>query len=398
MNSNPRTITILFTDLENSTPLWENHPELMQDLSSRHDFLMREAIEANRGQVVKTTGDGFHAVFESATDGVLAALAGQQAIISETWSADTGPLHVRMGLHTGASRLRDGDYYGSEVNRAARVMGLAYGGQILISQATAALIRTALPPQTTLLNLGEHRLRGLAVPELIYQFQHPTLPSDFPPLKSLSVYKHNLPVQLSSFVGRQQELSNVKRLLHETHLLTLLGPGGTGKTRLMLEVAEDVIRNYADGVWLVELAPLTNPDLIAERIAATLNVPDQPGRPLIDTLVEYLRRKELLLLLDNVEHLVRECAELAEHLLINCLRLRILVTGREALFIRGETTLQIPSLSLPSGSEGVAFAEIRASEGVQLFLARTQDVRPDFEFGPRTIQQRHHLRSSVYAM
>ena len=228
MSSNPRTATFLFTDLENSTPLWENHPTLMQSLAARHDAVMRKAIEAHRGRVVKTTGDGFHAVFDTATDGIAAALTGQRELIAENWPAETGPLCVRMGLHTGESREREGDYYGSEVNRAARVMGIAYGGQVLISEVTAALIRNSLPPEVALSDLGRHRLKGLAVAEQIFQVQHPALPSDFPPLKSLSVYKHNLPVQLSTFVGREKELSDVERLLKENHLLTLLGPGGTG--------------------------------------------------------------------------------------------------------------------------------------------------------------------------
>jgi predicted ATPase/class 3 adenylate cyclase len=379
MNSNPGIATFLFTDLESSTPLWENHPELMPELSARHDAIMREAIEVHRGQVVKTTGDGFHAVFESASDGIAAALAGQQAIIAESWPADTGPLRVRMGLHTGESRQREGDYYGAHVNRAARVMGLAYGGQVLISGATAGLVRTALPPQVSLSDLGEHRLRGLTVADRVFQVGHPALQNDFPPLKSLSVTKHNLPLQLTTFVGREKELAEVKRLLEQTQLLTLLGPGGTGKTRLMMEVAEDAIGEFEDGVWMVELAPLTDPGLIPERIAAVLTVQEQPGRAMPDALVDYLRRKELLLLLDNVEHLVHEAAELAEHLLIQCPKLKILVTGREALFIGGEITLQVPSLSLPSGNGSKALEEIGSSEGVQLFVTRVQDIHPGFE-------------------
>jgi class 3 adenylate cyclase len=309
MSANPRTTTFLFTDLENSTPLWEKHPDLMQGLAARHDALLRDAIAAHRGRVVKTTGDGFHAVFDAATDGVAAALAGQQVMIGESWPAETGPLQVRMGLHTGESREREGDYYGPEVNRAARVMGIAYGGQILISEATAALIRKALATDASLSGLGPHRLKGIAAAEQIFQLCHPTLPADFPPLKSLSVYKHNLPLQLTTFVGRGKELAEVQRLLKETRLLTLLGPGGTGKTRLMLEVAEEVVGEYANGVWLVELAPLTDPDLIPERVAAALTVQEQPGRALLDAIVDYVRQKELLLLLDNVEHLVREAAE-----------------------------------------------------------------------------------------
>jgi predicted ATPase/class 3 adenylate cyclase len=382
MNSSPRTDTFLFTDLENSTPLWENHPALMQELAARHDALMRKVIEEHRGRVVKTTGDGFHAAFDAATDGVAAALAGQQAMVGEFWPAETGPLRVRMGLHTGESRPRDGDFYGSEVNRAARVMGLAYGGQVLVSGATARLVRNTLPAEVSLFDLGRHRLKGLASAERVYQVQHPTLPTEFPPLKSLSAYKHNLPVQLSTFVGREREVAEVKRLLQECHLLTLLGPGGTGKTRLMLEVAEEVIGDFTHGVWLVELAPLTDPDLIPERVAAALSIQEQPDRAMSETLVDYLRRKETLLLLDNVEHLIQECAELAQHLLTHCPKLKILVTGREALFIAGETTLQIPSLSLPSGNGDSNLEEIRASEGVQLFVARAQDIHPDFELGP----------------
>ncbi len=378
MIADPRTDTFLFTDLEDSTPLWENHPALMQRLAARHDTLLREAIATHRGRVVKSTGDGFHAVFDAATDAVAAAVAGQLAMEGESWPAETGPLRVRMGLHTGESRQRDGDYYGAEVNRAARVMGVAHGGQILLSAVTAALVRTALPGDVSLLDLGEHRLRGLAVTERISQLCHPALPGEFPPPKSLSTYKHNLPVQLSSFVGRHKELAEVKRLLKGTHLLTLLGPGGTGKTRLMLEAAEEVVGDYANGVFLVELAPLTDPELIAERVAAPLNVQEQPGRTIRDSLVDFLRRKELLLLLDNVEHVVRECAELVEYLLSHCPRLKILVTGREALFISGEVTLQIPSLSLPSSNGQVDLDKIRSSEAVQLFLTRAQEFRPDF--------------------
>lgn len=382
MNSTPRTTTFLFTDLENSTSLWEHHPVLMQELTARHDALLREAVLAHRGRVVKSTGDGFHAAFETANDGLAAAVAGQQALVKEDWPAETGALRVRMGLHTGISRERDGDYYGPEVNRAARVMDVAHGRQVLVSGATAALVQTSLPEEVTLTDLGEHRLRGLGAAEQIFQVCHLALPTEFPPLRSLTAYKHNLPVQLSTFVGRQKELAQVKRLLKDTHLLTLLGPGGTGKTRLMLESAEEMVADFSNGVWLVELAPLTDPDLIAERVAAALTVQEQPGREMIDTLIDYLRRKELLLLLDNVEHLVADAAGLAEQLLTQCPKLKMLVTGREALFIDGETTLQIPSLSLPGRKTGATFAEVRASEGVQLFLIRAQAIRPGFELTP----------------
>jgi predicted ATPase/class 3 adenylate cyclase len=373
-----KPLTFLFTDLENSTPLWEQFPVEMQPASAQHDELLRAVIEGHTGRVVKTTGDGFHAVFESPAEAVAAALDGQLRLAAEAWPTQTGPLKVRMGLHTGLSQERGGDYYGLDVNLAARIMGLGYGGQILLSEATTKLVEKSLPPDSAFTDLGEHRIRGIATVERIFQLGHPDLEADFPPLKSLATFKHNLPRQPSSFIGRTEELAEIKRLIKTTPLLTLLGPGGTGKTRLMLQVAEEVIEEFPDGVWLVELAPLTDPDLIPERIAAALNVQEQPGRNIQDTLSEYLRRKECLLLIDNVEHLVRESAGLAEYLLRNCPKMKILVTGREALFIAGETTLQIPSLSLPGIKGELSSDEIRTSEGVQLFLERAQAVRPDF--------------------
>ncbi|MCB0204627.1 MAG: AAA family ATPase [Anaerolineae bacterium] len=374
-------LTFLFTDLQDSTSLWENFAEEMQIASARHDALLRSIIDKHGGRVVKTTGDGFHAVFESPLDAVTTALAGQQAIAVETWSDATGTLKVRMGLHTGESQQREGDYYGAEVNRAARVMGIGHGGQVLVSEVTATLVRASVPDGVTLTDLGQHRLRGLTAPEHIFQLCHPDLPAEFPPLTSLESFRHNLPVQLTSFVGRDQELARVKELLAQTRLLTLLGPGGTGKTRLSLQAAADVVDQFPDGVWFAELAPVTDPGQVVARVAATLNVQEQPGRPLLDALTNHLRRKELLLLLDNVEHLVRECAELAEHLLMHCPAVKILVTGRESLFIGGETTLQIPSLSLPAGGTP-ALEEVASSEAVQLFLARAQAVRPDFTLTP----------------
>ena len=247
------------------------------------------------GRLIKMMGDGLHAVFESPVDGVTATLAGQQAISAEPWPAATGLLKVRMGLHTGESQEREGDYYGVDVNLAARIMSLGHGGQILLSETITTLVEKMLPEDCTLIDLGEHRIKGIAASERIFQLCHPDLVSDFPPLKSLATYKHNLHRQLTTFIGRKKEMADVKLLLEETRLLTLIGPGGTGKTRLMLQVAEDIIDDYPDGVWLVELASLTDPELLPERVAGALNVQEQPGRELLETLTEYLRRKELLL-------------------------------------------------------------------------------------------------------
>lgn len=371
-------LTFLFTDLEGSTRLWEQFPEQMKPVLARHDSLLTAAVDAYHGRIVKTTGDGMHAVFESAVQAIGSALAGLLAIENEAWPEGIGPLKVRMGLHSGESQERANDYYGPTVNRAARIMKTAHGGQVLLSSVSAAQVEQALPAEASLLDLGEHFLRDLAQPEHLFQLCHPAIPYQFPPLNSLSRYKHNLPVQLSSFIGRGRELGEIQRLFARTRLLTLLGPGGTGKTRLALQAAADMVDQFPDGAWFIELAPLTDPEAIADRIAEALFIHMQPGRPILDTLTDALRRKELLLVLDNVEHLVHAGAALAEHLLAHCPKIKILVTGREALFIEGETTLQIPSLSLPQEGEPAA-EQVAESEAVHLFLARAQAVRPDFD-------------------
>ncbi len=251
------TVTFLFTDIEGSTQLWERHPEAMKAALARHDRLLREAVEAHNGHVVKTTGDGCHAVFAFAADALEAIVQAQQALAAESW-ADIAPdaLHIRAGLHSGETELRAGDYYGSAVNRAARIMSIGHGGQVLLSGLTVALLDERLPEGVTLRELGEVRLRDLSRPERVFQLVIDDLRADFPPLKSLDAFPGNLPVQLTPFVGRERELTEVAQLLKTTRLLTLTGPGGTGKTRLSLQVAATVQAEYANGAWLVELAPL----------------------------------------------------------------------------------------------------------------------------------------------
>jgi predicted ATPase/class 3 adenylate cyclase len=374
------TLTYLFTDLEGSTQLWERHPEAMQAALARHDTILQMAVETYQGKIVKTTGDGLHAVFVSASDGVCAALSAQEVIKAENW-ADIEPLRVRMALHTGEAQLRAGDYYGSAVNRAARLMGIGHGGQILLSQATATLIKDALPPEADMLDLGDHRLNDLTSIEYVYQLSHPKLTNHFPPLRSLGTYAHNLPLQLNSFVGRERELEAITGYLSETRLLTLFGVGGTGKTRLMLQVAAQVLDKYQDGVWLVELASLTDPAQVLERVASIFSLREQPGQPLLETLTDYLRYKQSLLLLDNCEHLVAASAQLVEHLLRACPKLTVLVTSREGLAIGGEVTFQVPSLSLPA-QEQTTLDDLLNSECVQLFAERAQAATPSFKTTP----------------
>ncbi len=381
--SNP--LTFLFTDLENSTTLWENHPDGMQSVMARHDAILKKSIQQCGGVIIKSTGDGFHAYFDSAINGILAAIQGQCALIDEQWNQSDLPIKVRMGLHTGESEQRDGDFYGSTVNRAARMMDIAHGGQVLASEVTVSLSKYNLPADIFLIDKGQHRLKGIAQLEHVYQISSPDLENEFPPLRSLATYKHNLPRQLTSFVGREKELAEIQRLMGHSRLLTLLGPGGTGKTRLMLQSAEEMIQDYPDGVWLVELATLTNPSKIPDRVSAALNLQEQPTRKIIDTLFDYLRQRELLLLIDNVEHLIRECAVFVEELLMQCPKVKVIVTGREALFISGEFTLQIPSLSLPDSVNNLPLEEIRCTESVLLFMERAQSVRPDFDISSTNV-------------
>jgi predicted ATPase/class 3 adenylate cyclase len=378
------TVTFLFTDIEGSTRLWEGYPAPMQAALARHDVLLRETIETHGGHVIKTTGDGLHAVFTRATEGVMATLACQQALAGEPWTGLPGPLRVRMGLHTGEAELRDGDYFGSTLNRVARLMSIAAGGQTLLSSTTAGLVRDELPQGATLYDLGEHRLKDLTRPEYVFQLNGPGLPTDFLPMRSLNTLPNNLPVQITSFIGRESEIAEVKALLATTRLLTLTGPGGTGKTRLSLQVAADVLDVFPDGAWLVEFAPLSDPGLVPQTVGSSWGVREQPGRPLMDTLIDYLRSKSLLLILDNCEHLIEACAQLATTLLSACPRLKILPSSREALGIAGETTYRVPSLSLPDARHSTPEGLMQC-ESVHLFVERAQAVQPRFVLAPHNL-------------
>ena len=372
------TVTFLFSDIEGSTKLWEQFPEAMKIALEKHDALLRRAVESNGGFVIKSTGDGIHAVFAGVTDGIRATLDAQQALVAEPWE-EIRPhrVKVRMGLHTGEAQLREGDYFGGALNRAARLMSVGHGGQILVSGASAGLLLDKLPPDARLRDLGEHRLKGLARLEHVFQLLHPTLDADFPPIQSLDSSPNNLPIELSSFVGRERELSEAQRLLTAARLLTLTGPGGTGKTRLSLQLAADLVGTYSDGVWFVELAPLADPALVPQAVASVLSVRGPMGIPLTDVLVDYLRAKRILLILDNCEHLVEACARLADQFLQACPEMKIIASSREALNIRGETVQRVPSLSLPAPAQVTAAALIDC-EAVRLFCERAVAAFPQF--------------------
>ncbi len=327
--------TYLFTDIEGSTGHWEREPERMAAALAQHDAIAHARVTANGGTVVKTTGDGIHAVFADPLGAVRAAVALQLALADADATGGI-PLRVRCGLHAGVDARRDNDYYGNAVNRAARVMSAAHGGQILVSQAVAALVAGRLPDEISLLDLGQVRLRGLAEPEQVCQVVHPSLPRQFPALRSLAETPHNLPQQLTSFVARERERAEVASQLGETRLLTLLGGGGFGKTRLSLQVAADVLDAYPDGVWLVELAPVGDPRLVPQAVASALGVKEDPGYPVLDALRKFARERRFLLVLDNCEHVVHACADLARQLLEAAPGVTILASSREPLNIRGE--------------------------------------------------------------
>jgi predicted ATPase/class 3 adenylate cyclase/tetratricopeptide (TPR) repeat protein len=372
------TVTFLFTDIEGSTALWEQDGARMSQALAAHDALVRSAVEGRRGTVVKMTGDGMHAAFDDALDALAATVDLQQALADPAATNDVS-LRVRCGLHAGVGVRRDNDYYGNAVNRAARIMSTAHGGQILLSQTVVDLVGDRLPDEVALRDLGAVRLRDLAHPERVYQVLHPQLRQDFPALRSLQATPNNLPQQVTSFIGREQTLAELQRLLAKTRLLTLTGSGGCGKTRLSLQVAADSLEQFPDGAWLVELAPLSDPDLVAQTVATVLGLKEAPGKPIVQTLTAHLTDKRLLLLLDNCEHLLDGCAKVADALVRQCPGVKILASSREALGIAGEQTYRVPSLSLPDRKQAPTPKILSQYESVQLFSDRALLVRADFQ-------------------
>ena len=376
------TVSFLFTDIVGSTRLWEKFPAQMGAALARHDELIRSSVETNGGQVFKRVGDSSCAAFQSPGDSLKAAIDAQRALATEDWS-DIGSLLVRMGIHVGAAEFRDGDYFGSTLNRASRIEGAAHGGQILLSRIAVELLEDESLDAISFKSLGNHRLRNLDRPEHLFQAVAAGLQESFPPPRSMEALPNNLPVQTTSFVGREKELEGVKRLLGSTRLLTLMGTGGTGKTRLALETGAQVIQEFRDGVWLVELALISEPERVEEAVAAALGVREEPERALRATLVNFLRGKNILILFDNCEHLLAMISMLGADLLRSCPRLKILATSRHSLGISGEATFFVPPLQmLEIGDEdfrGAGFARrLSQYEAVKLFAARAVAVSPDF--------------------
>jgi predicted ATPase/class 3 adenylate cyclase len=367
------TVTLLFTDVEGSTRLWEAEPELMAQALRRHDEMLRWAIGQASGFVFKTVGDAFCAAFATPQAALEAVLAAQQALAKERWPTRR-PIRVRMSLHTGVCEERDNDYFGPVVNRAARLEAVAHGGQVLVSGATAGLLSETLPEGVTLRDLGLHRLKDLGRPERVFQLEAEFLQAGFPPLESLDnpELPNNLPAQLTAFVGRESEAKDVRSLVASSRLVTLTGAGGCGKTRLALQAAAELLGEAGDGVWFVELAPLTEDEQIPVAVAAVLGLADHGWQQAsLDSVTDALREQDALILLDNCEHVIDAAAKFCGQVVRDCPRLRVLATSREPLGIEGERVYRVPSLSLPPG-EVDAVDDVAASDAVRLFVDRAR--------------------------
>jgi len=371
------TVSFLFTDIEGSTRLWERHPAEMTAALARHDALMRAAIARHDGRVFATGGDAFCAAFHTAADALAAAVEAQRWVAREPWPEPTR-VKVRMALHTGAAEVRGDDYFGPPLNRVARLLSAGHGGQVLLSQATQELVRDSLPAKVALRDMGERRLKDLIRHERVYQLVAPDLAVEFPPLKTLDARQHNLPLQLTSFVGREREMREVKDLLRSSRLVTLTGAGGAGKTRLALQAAADLIDDFAHGVWFADLAALTDGALVPQTVAASLGIRETAGTPVADALLEHARDRELLIVLDNCEHLVQGAAELAQALLAGAAGVRLLATSREPLRIPGEVSYRVPSLPAPGPQVPAHLGSLSHYAAVQLFIDRARAVLPSF--------------------
>lgn len=370
------TVTFLFTDIEGSTRMLQALGDRYTSLLERHHLLLRESVTAEGGAVVGTEGDSIFAVFPSAPRSVAAAVAAQRALAAEQWPGDM-PLRVRMGLHTGEGTPSGSSYVGIDVHRAARIAAAGHGGQVLLSAPTAALVEHLLPDGVTLLDLGEHRLKDLERSERLNRLLIEGLPVDDRQVRSLDVIPNNLPVQNSSFLGREREIAEVRELLGQARLLTLTGPGGTGKTRLSLQVAADALDRFPDGVYFVALAPIGDAELVAPTIAQEIGIANRGGLEPLDRLREHLRERTMLLVLDNFEQ-VASAAPVVGELLTSAARLTVLVTSRAVLHLYGEREYPVPPLGLPDPLRDRNVEAISQYEAVRLFIERAVAVKPDF--------------------
>ena len=368
------TVTFLFTDIEGSTRLLQALGAEYRDVLERHNAIIRRALAEHEGVEVSTEGDAFFASFRSARDAVAAAVSVQRALAAQHWP-NGQPVRVRMGMHTGEGRLGGDNYVGLDVHRAARIAAAGHGGQILLSAPTSALLERALPEGVAVRDLGSHRLKDLDQPEHLAELLIDGLDQEFPAVRSVDT-PSNLPTELTSFIGRQREVDEASELLRSTRLLTLTGPGGTGKTRLAMRIASDLRSAFGDGVFFVDLAPLADPGLVGPTVARTLGLREQAHRPIIDLLRQHLESRQVLLLLDNFEH-VLAAADVVQDLLEAAARLKMLVTTRSSLHLYGEQEFPVPPLALPDGAVADP-AQLSRYEAVALYIERARAAKPAF--------------------
>jgi predicted ATPase/class 3 adenylate cyclase len=366
-------VTFLFTDIEGSTRLWEENRAAMSEALSRHDEMLRGAIEAHDGVVFSTGGDGLAAAFQRAPDAVGAALDAQRRLQSETWDP---PLSVRMAVHSGDVEERVGDYFGPPLNRCARLMASGHGGQVLCLGVAASLVADRLPEESALRDLGSHRLRDLSEPEQVFQLDHPALRDTFPPLRSLDSYRGNLPTQPTAFVGREAQVLEVAKAIEEARVVTLCGVGGVGKTRLAYQAGAHVLPRFPDGVWVVELASVGAADAVDETVASALGIQPAPGRTLAQSLHDHLGTKTILLVLDNCEHLLNPVAAFVDDAQRAAPGLTVLATSREGLGVAGERLMTVPSLEVPAPD--MAVEDLVVTEAVRLFVGRAEETHATF--------------------
>jgi predicted ATPase/class 3 adenylate cyclase len=374
------TVTFLFSDIEGSTERWETHHHAMKAAVARHEQLVRLAISRYGGYVFKTVGDAFCSAFATAPNAVRGAVEAQRELGKEDFSAVNG-LRVRMGLHTGYAEERDADYFGPAVNRVTRLMSIGHGGQVLLSATTHELVQDEAPHETTFTDLGLHRLRDLAQPEHVWQVSAKGLPTDFPPLKSLDTLPNNLPIQVTSFRGREQDLEDLKAHLAEHRLVTLLGAGGVGKTRLAAQLGGELLERFPDGVWIADLAPITDSELVSSVVAKVVGVSQAQGRLVDESMTQSLKGKQLLLVLDSCEHVLEAAAAVADAIHRHCPNVRILATSREALGVGGEKVLRLASLAVPNKTLNLDAASAIKFGAVALFADRALLVDQSFRLG-----------------
>jgi predicted ATPase/class 3 adenylate cyclase/DNA-binding CsgD family transcriptional regulator len=373
------TITLLFTDIEGSTLLLQQLGEQYSSVLAQCRQVLRTAFQQSQGHEVDTQGDAFFFAFARATDAVSAAMAAQRTLASYTWP-EGAAVRIRMGLHTGEPQRTAEGYVGLDVHLAARMMSAGHGGQVLLSQATRHLVEHHLPDGVSLQDLGEHRLKDLEQKSHLFQLVIADLPADFPPLRTLDTHPHNLPAQPTPLIGREREVAAVQQLLQreEVRLLTLTGPGGSGKTRLSLHVAAELRDHFTDGIYFVNLAPISDAELVVPTMVQTLGLKESATRSMVEQLQTFLQEKQLLLLLDNFEQVVSAACILSD-LLARCSHLKLLVTSREVLHLSAEHEFAVPPLSLPDLKHLPDLVTLSQYEAVALFIARAQALQSDFQ-------------------